>query len=128
MGGKSTVLNAIIGHKRLSVSRTAGHTKHIQHIPIVMHSSPKVSSRDGNAKCEADDHSSEDDSGPPGPSLVIMDCPGLVFPQRVPRHVLEVSGLLPVAQIRETMSALRVLAMFLPLETICNLKFPDYYD
>ena len=30
--GKSSVLNAIIGHKQLSVSRTAGHTKHFQHI------------------------------------------------------------------------------------------------
>ena len=32
--GKTTLLNAIAGRKVASTSRTAGHTKHLQHIPI----------------------------------------------------------------------------------------------
>lgn len=97
--GKSSVLNSLIGTKVLSVSRTAGHTKHIQHIFL------------------------EEPYG-----VCVMDCPGLVFPMKQPRHIMELCGLYPIAQIRETMSAIRFLAENLELERLYNLKIPDWYD
>ena len=97
--GKSCVLNAIIGHKELSVSRTAGHTKHLQHIFL---------------------------DKPYG--VCVMDCPGLIFPMKQPRYILELCGLCPIAQIRETMSAIRFLAEHIELERMYVLKVPDWYD
>ena len=97
--GKSCVLNAIIGHKELSVSRTAGHTKHIQHIFL---------------------------ENPYG--VCVMDCPGLIFPMKQPRYILECCGLCPIAQIRETMSAIRFLMEHIELERLYVLTVPDWYD
>lgn len=48
--GKSSIVNALSGGKKVSVSRTAGHTKRAQTIPLV-----------------------------PG-KVFLLDCPGLVFP------------------------------------------------
>ena len=97
--GKSSVLNSIIGTKVLSVSRTAGHTKHLQHIFL------------------------DDPYG-----VCVMDCPGLIFPMRQPRYMMELCGLCPIAQIRETMSAIRFLAENIKLENLYVLKMPDWYD
>ncbi len=52
--GKSSVINLLLGGKRVSVSRTPGHTKHCQSLPLCGH---------------------PDEGG-----VVILDCPGLVFP------------------------------------------------
>lgn len=52
--GKSSVMNAIMGRKVVSVSRTPGHTKHFQTIFLT-------------------------------PNVRLCDCPGLVFPSKVPR-------------------------------------------
>merc|ERR1712060_677715 len=51
--GKTSVLNSLAGRKAASVSGTAGHTKHLQHIRIdeTVH-----------------------------PNAYVIDCPGLVFP------------------------------------------------
>jgi ribosome biogenesis GTPase A len=97
--GKSSVLNSIIGYKVLSVSRTAGHTKHLQHIFL---------------------------DNPYG--VCVMDCPGLIFPMKQPRYILELCGLYPVAQIRETMSAIHFLAEHVELERLYVLKLPDWYE
>ena len=50
--GKTSLVNAIVGRKVASVSRTAGHTKHLQHIPLDY---PK--------------------------GVYLIDCPGLIFPK-----------------------------------------------
>ena len=97
--GKSSVLNSIIGHKELSVSRTAGHTKHIQHIFL---------------------------DKPYG--VCVMDCPGLIFPIKQPRYIYELCGLCPIAQIRETMSAIRFLMEHIELERLYVLRIPDWYE
>jgi len=52
--GKSSLMNAIMGKKVVSVSRTPGHTKHFQTIFLT-------------------------------PTVKLCDCPGLVFPSKVPR-------------------------------------------
>ncbi|PNF26770.1 hypothetical protein B7P43_G18233 [Cryptotermes secundus] len=52
--GKSSLMNAIMGKKVVSVSRTPGHTKHFQTIYLT-------------------------------PNVRLCDCPGLVFPSKVPK-------------------------------------------
>ena len=97
--GKSSVLNSIIGEKVLSVSRTAGHTKHIQHIFL---------------------------TDPYG--VCVMDCPGLIFPINQPRYIFELCGLYPIAQIRETMTAINFLMENIELERLYNIKLPDWCE
>ncbi|GAB5372633.1 hypothetical protein AAMO2058_001681700 [Amorphochlora amoebiformis] len=98
--GKTSIVNALCGTKRASTSSTAGHTKHLQHLPI-----PHIL-----------------ENG------VVVDCPGLVFPRPAPRHLTELMGLYPIAQIRETYSAVRFLAQRLKLEKLYGLRKPDWYD
>ncbi|OQR83641.1 guanine nucleotide-binding protein [Achlya hypogyna] len=89
--GKSSVLNALAGKKLVSVSHTPGHTKRLQTIFVA-------------------------------PEICICDCPGLVFPfVGVPKHMQELCGLFPYAQIREPYSAVRYLAEHCALEDILNL-------
>jgi len=99
--GKTSVLNALAGRKAASVSGTAGHTKHLQHIRV-------------------DEAVHE--------NAFVLDCPGLVFPSVNSRAHAELHGLLPLAQVRETMSAIRTIAEALPLPKIFGLKIPDWYD
>ncbi|EQC41354.1 hypothetical protein SDRG_01328 [Saprolegnia diclina VS20] len=89
--GKSSVLNALAGKKLVSVSHTPGHTKRLQTIFVA-------------------------------PEICICDCPGLVFPfVGVPKHMQELCGLFPYAQIREPYSAVRYLAEHCALEDILHL-------
>eukprot|EP00927_Polykrikos_kofoidii_P022687 TRINITY_DN21106_c0_g1_i2.p1 TRINITY_DN21106_c0_g1~~TRINITY_DN21106_c0_g1_i2.p1 ORF type:complete len:552 (+),score=68.72 TRINITY_DN21106_c0_g1_i2:310-1965(+) len=99
--GKTSVLNALAGRKAASVSSTAGHTKHLQHIRVLesLH-----------------------------PNAYVIDCPGLVFPSLHQRADAELNGLLPLAQTRETMSAIRILAEALPLSRTLALKVPEWYE
>ena len=97
--GKTSLLNAIVGRKVASVSRTAGHTKHLQHIPLEY---PK--------------------------GVYLIDCPGLIFPLEQPRFIGEVMGLYPIAQIREPFSAIRIVYEYLQLDRLYNVKKPDWYD
>lgn len=103
-----------MGSKRVSVSRTAGHTKWAQTIPVL----PK--------------------------SLHLLDTPGLVFPALLQpptlpatvtteqlqmvrdeeRAIQECCGVLPLAQVREPYSAVRFLAQHLPLEVMYGLRLP----
>ncbi|KFH05669.1 GTP-binding family protein [Toxoplasma gondii VAND] len=69
--GKSSVINALLGSKKVSVSRTPGKTRHLQTLVV-------------------------GDTG-----LTLCDCPGLVFPRRVAtKHHLVVNGVLPLDHMR----------------------------
>ena len=94
--GKTSLLNDLAGKKVASVSRTAGHTKYLQHIPL--------------------------ESG-----VVLIDCPGLIFPLEKPRFMGEVLGLYPIAQIREPFTAIRFAFEHLPLEKLYIVKKPEWY-
>ena len=104
--GKSSLLNALVGQKVVSVSRSCGHTKHWQTHVV---------------------------SGPDGaPVATLVDSPGLIFATAfqdaeaaAPRQVFELSGLYPIPQIRETYSALRFLAEHVPLELLYGLELNE---
>ncbi|XP_026315234.1 guanine nucleotide-binding protein-like 1 [Hyposmocoma kahamanoa] len=74
--GKSSLLNAMMGRKVVSVSRTPGHTKHFQTIFLT-------------------------------PQVRLCDCPGLVFPSKVPRSIQILMGSYPIAQLREPYTTIR---------------------
>ncbi|KAG8346377.1 putative 50S ribosome binding GTPase [Trypanosoma vivax] len=98
--GKSSLLNCIRGTKVVSVSSTAGHTKHLQTIPI------------------------------PFERVVLIDSPGLTFPVfGVPRPLQAVFGTHQIAQTRDPQSGVAFLATHLQLERIYGLqKIDDYSD
>eukprot|EP00759_Apiculatamorpha_spiralis_P030279 PhF_6_TR32108/c0_g1_i1/m.47494 len=93
--GKSSIINAVVGLKQVSVSATPGHTKHVQTVNV------------------------ESSRGP----MVLLDCPGLIFPVcKLPRSIAVVCGIFPFAQNREHFSAVQYIAERLPLEKIYGLK------
>ena len=97
--GKTSLLNAIVGRKVASVSRTPGHTKHLQTWEL----SPRVTICDS-------------------PGLVFPVAGALVLGRDVsPRAIYECCGLFPIAQIREPFSAVRLLAHSLDLVHMYNL-------
>jgi ribosome biogenesis GTPase A len=105
--GKTSLLNAFVGRKVASVSRTPGHTKHLQTWSL-------------------------------SPTVTVCDSPGLVFPVAGAlvrgvnvgaRAVYEACGLFPIAQIRETYSAVRLLHASQDLIAAYGLQHaPDLRD
>ena len=122
--GKSSLLNAFMGKKVVSVSRSCGHTKHwqthmiyedlpTQNSPTASDATPSISEKRIIAQ--------------------LCDSPGLVFPiifrppgpdpcLTKPRHVYELFGIFPTPQIRETFSAIRFLLERLDLCRLYNLR------
>lgn len=98
--GKTSVLNALAGRRAASVSSTAGHTKHLQHIKV------------RESLC---------------PDAYVIDCPGLVFPSSCSRAEAELNGVLPLTQVRERLSAIRIVGGKLPLPQVYDLKLPEAY-
>lgn len=97
--GKTSLLNAIVGRKVASVSRTPGHTKHLQTWDLT----PTVTICDS-------------------PGLVFPVAGALVLGRDVsPRAIYECCGLFPIAQIREPFSAVRLLSHSLDLVQMYNL-------
>lgn len=94
--GKSSLLNCIRGTKVVSVSSTAGRTKHLQTIPI------------------------------PEEGVTLLDSPGIVFPVfGIPRQLQAIIGTHQVAQTRDPQSCVAYLAMHLPLEKLFGLRRPE---
>ena len=120
--GKSSIINTLCGEKRVSVSRTAGHTKRAQTIHLVP-ASPGVEPVD------------------------LLDCPGLVFPHLLnysssstnlstsstsvnnnhdenERAMQECCGVIPLAQVREPYTSIRFLMEHLPIERYYGISPP----
>uniref|UniRef100_S4PWQ4 Guanine nucleotide-binding protein-like 1 n=1 Tax=Pararge aegeria TaxID=116150 RepID=S4PWQ4_9NEOP len=95
--GKSSLMNAIMGKKVVSVSRTPGHTKHFQTIFLT-------------------------------PQVRLCDCPGLVFPSKVPRPIQILMGSYPIAQLREPYTTIRYLAERLNLPQLLRMDHPENDD
>tara|TARA_B100000795_G_scaffold230819_1_gene188405 strand:+ start:265 stop:1647 length:1383 start_codon:yes stop_codon:yes gene_type:complete len=83
--GKSSVLNLLVNKKLRSTSRTAGHTKWLQHIPLNIYEDD-ISRNYYNLNGEDGENVIN------GRDIYLIDCPGLVFPQQAPRHIGEMLG------------------------------------
>jgi len=93
--GKSSLINGLVGKKVVSTSRTPGHTKHFQTIRLT-------------------------------PEVQLCDCPGLVFPALDRPKALQIlCGLFPLAQVRESFSAVRYMAERVPVEKAYGLALPE---
>lgn len=95
--GKSSLMNAIMGKKVVSVSKTPGHTKHFQTIFLT-------------------------------PNVKLCDCPGLVFPSKVPKMLQVLMGCFPIAQLREPYGSIKYLAEHLDLPKLLRIDHPDGDD
>ncbi|KAL1117305.1 hypothetical protein AAG570_004631, partial [Ranatra chinensis] len=95
--GKSSLMNAIMGKKVVSVSRTPGHTKHFQTIFLTR-------------------------------NVRLCDCPGLVFPSKVPKTLQVLMGSYPIAQLREPYSTVKYLAERLDLIKMLSIQHPEQDD
>ncbi|CAK1592486.1 unnamed protein product [Parnassius mnemosyne] len=95
--GKSSLMNAIMGRKVVSVSKTPGHTKHFQTIFLTQ-------------------------------QVRLCDCPGLVFPSKVPRPIQILMGSYPIAQLREPYTTIRYLAERLDLPKLLRISHPENDD
>jgi len=92
--GKSTVINAIVGAKRVGMSSRPGKTKHIQTLEL------------------------------PDSGLTLCDCPGLVFPSvAATRAHLVINNTMPIDDLRECFSPVRLIIMKVGLETVLS-----FYD
>eukprot|EP01125_Pyxidicula_operculata_P004264 TRINITY_DN1631_c0_g1_i1.p1 TRINITY_DN1631_c0_g1~~TRINITY_DN1631_c0_g1_i1.p1 ORF type:complete len:650 (+),score=181.73 TRINITY_DN1631_c0_g1_i1:196-1950(+) len=101
--GKSSTINALLGKKRVAVSKTPGKTKHFQTLLV-------------------------DDT----PSVILCDCPGLVFPSfMATRSEMVCNGLLRIAEIRDVLGPVRVVCKYIPrniLEKFYRVNFPSSRD
>lgn len=79
--GKSSLMNAIMGKKVVSVSKTPGHTKHFQTIFLTS-------------------------------NVRLCDCPGLIFPSKVPKVLQVLMGSFPIAQLREPYTTIKFLGKY----------------
>lgn len=97
--GKSSIINALLGHKVVSVSRQPGKTRHFQTLPL------------------------------PTVGLTLCDCPGLVFPQIVSsKAFLVVNGVSPIDQIRgDYLSPLQVICDMIPERLIRHFNLNPAY-
>ncbi|KRT80395.1 50S ribosome-binding GTPase [Oryctes borbonicus] len=95
--GKSSVMNAIMGKKVVSVSRTPGHTKHFQTIFLTN-------------------------------NVRLCDCPGLIFPSKVPKPLQVLMGSFPIAQLKEPFTTIQFLAERLDLVKILRIDHPEGDD
>ena len=78
--GKSSVINALFGAKKVSMSRTPGKTKHLQTLELA----------DSN--------------------ITLCDCPGLVFPSIVAtRSHLVINGTVPLDELKDFVDPIRLI-------------------
>lgn len=87
--GKSSVINALFGVKKVSMSRTPGKTKHLQTLEL------------------------------PELELTLCDCPGLVFPSVVATKAhLVINGTVPITELRDSVAPVRVVVEKLGLPAV----------
>merc|ERR1712054_351686 len=78
--GKSSVINALFGAKKVSMSRTPGKTKHLQTLEL------------------------------PEFGVTLCDCPGLVFPSVVATKAhLVINGTVPITELRDATTPARLV-------------------
>lgn len=87
--GKSSVINALFGAKKVSMSRTPGKTKHLQTLEL------------------------------PGSDLTLCDCPGLVFPSVVATKAhLAINGTVPIVELRDSIAPVNLIVEKMGVEAV----------
>lgn len=87
--GKSSVINALFGAKKVSMSRTPGKTKHLQTLEL------------------------------PELGLTLCDCPGLVFPSvAASKAHLVINGTVPLVELRDSLSPMRLVVEKVGMSTL----------
>ena len=122
----SPCVSCLAGAKRVSVSRTAGHTKRAQTIPLV----PGLELLDcpglvfpASLVPDALQTAASDVGTAPGAGSDDDMTPLHAAVDRE-RAIQECCGVLPIAQVRETYSAVRFIAEALPLEDLYGVRLP----
>ncbi|XP_022239198.1 guanine nucleotide-binding protein-like 1 isoform X2 [Limulus polyphemus] len=59
------------------------------------------------------------------PTVRLCDCPGLVFPSKIPKPLQILTGCYPIAQVREPYSVVMYLAQRVPVPEILKLQHPN---
>ncbi|KAK6590976.1 Kre35p-like [Cryptosporidium xiaoi] len=111
--GKSSVVNALFGTQKSSVSRTPGKTKHIQTLKLVI------------------PHKNNDDE-----YIILCDCPGLVMPSftSTKEHLL-INGVIPIDHYKGNfLSTIQVIGERIQEQLYkiyfenVNYKYPKLFD
>merc|ERR550537_377165 len=87
--GKSSLINALVGEKKVSMSRQPGHTKHFQTIEL------------------------------PQRQLRLCDCPGLVFPSIVATKAhLVIRGVQPIDVCQDTIGPVQIIVTKIGVDNV----------
>eukprot|EP00929_Paragymnodinium_shiwhaense_P006913 TRINITY_DN110868_c0_g1_i1.p1 TRINITY_DN110868_c0_g1~~TRINITY_DN110868_c0_g1_i1.p1 ORF type:complete len:634 (-),score=192.68 TRINITY_DN110868_c0_g1_i1:217-2040(-) len=87
--GKSSVINALFGAKKVSMSRIPGKTKHLQTLEL------------------------------PGAGITLVDCPGLVMPSLVAtKSHLVINGTVPLEELRDYTTPVRLVIEKMGLDKV----------
>ena len=136
--GKSSVINTVCGNKRVSVSRTAGHTKRAQTVPVapglalldcpgLVFPHALVPPPEGVDAIAAAARAALPPSAPPAAAdaAAAAALAPILAAYADERAMQELLGVVPIAQVRESYTALRLLAATLPLERLYGLALPS---
>jgi ribosome biogenesis GTPase A len=133
--GKSSVINALCGEKRVSVSRTAGHTKRAQTIPLAVGVAlldcpglvfphalvPPPEERGDSREFAAPGCGGGEAAGVGRRATAVVTLSGTDAEERAKQ---ECCGVVPLAQVREPFTAVRFLGEHLEVERLYGLAPP----
>ena len=138
--GKSSVINALCGEKRVSVSRTAGHTKRAQTIPLATGVAlldcpglvfphalvPPPEERGGAREFGAGGGGSGGEAAAGGRPAAARSTAAVTLSgtDAEERAKQECCGVVPLAQVREPFTAVRFLGEHLEVERLYGLAPP----
>lgn len=114
--GKSSLINALLGARRVHASKTPGKTKHYQtHV---------LASRPPHAS-EMDLSDSQVKAGDPSFSRVVLcDSPGLVFPMFSGLEMQVLAGVYNTAHVQAASTCVQFVGQRMPLEEVYRLLGP----
>lgn len=109
--GKSSLLNALFGARKVRASKTPGKVGliNIEFLCVAHH---PLKTKHFQTLFWT-------------PDVRLVDCPGLVIPNYVPMEVQVLSGILPISRVSAVPACVYYASELLPLERIYNLNHPN---
>ncbi|KAF8320613.1 uncharacterized protein EI90DRAFT_3131972 [Cantharellus anzutake] len=107
--GKSSLLNALFGAKKVKASRTPGkvtseHVEKFMKLTLALNQTKHFQTLFWT------------------PEIRLVDCPGLVLPNYVPMELQALCSILPISQILTIPSCIRYIGSIMPLEEVFRLQ------